>query len=296
MLPLGSIVFKNQYNTPTPVITKATYRFTVDGIEKSTSTNISRAIADYYCQKDRTSYLNQAVECIWNNITIYKEEAIKRLYQGYIDGKIFITTEGITKSEALNNCLLNAKNNPQSSVRCVWNNGEIYSRKAPTPPIIQKPYISLENHSVRLGATTANAGDETKLLSYSIINNGQARLYISAHNVRMIVSDPTAKKSDFILTTRANDEIIDVRNGSSSFGNGFNLEKYKNTLISVAVTPPKTYSGTVKLVLDSVSENDIEGNSGGGTYEASFSSNTITFNPTIISNMNTSSLKMSQIA
>lgn len=295
-MSIGSVIFKNQYIIPSPVIVKASYQFTVDGVEKSTFTNISRDLADYYCQKERKSYPHQAVTCIWNNITLYKEEAIKRLYQGYIDGKIFVTTEQITKSEALKNCLLNSNSNSQSSVRCAWNGIEIYSRKAPTPTVIQKPYISLENLSRNLGTITANAGEETKLLSYTISNNGQARLHISAHDIQLVLSDSSAKKSDFILTTRANGEIIDISNGASSLGNGFNLEKYKNIPISVAVTTPKTYSGTVKLILNSVSENDIEGGSGGGTYEASFQSNIATFKPLIIIPPATQSLKMSQIA
>lgn len=144
-----------QISRPTPVT--ATYRLVVDGIEKSRFSSITRSSANYYCQRDRSKYQETTIECIWNDITIYKEEAIKRLYKGYLNEKIFITTESITKSEALKNCLLNSNNNPQSSIRCVWNDSEIYSRKAPNPPIINKPYISLEDHSLSLGTFTAYA-------------------------------------------------------------------------------------------------------------------------------------------
>lgn len=76
---IGSATLQKPY-TP-PVITKATYRLIVDGVEKSRLTNVSRSSADLYCQRERGSYSNQTIECIWNNITLYKEEAAKRIYQ-----------------------------------------------------------------------------------------------------------------------------------------------------------------------------------------------------------------------
>lgn len=39
----------------------------------------------------------------------------------------FIVTENITKAKALENCKLNSKNNPKSSIYCTWKGDEIYS-------------------------------------------------------------------------------------------------------------------------------------------------------------------------
>ncbi len=41
-------------------------------------------------------------------------------YVGYMNGNVFITTNNISKEEALQNCKTNAANNSNSSVRCTW--------------------------------------------------------------------------------------------------------------------------------------------------------------------------------
>ena len=53
-----------------------------------------------------------------------------------MDGRLFITTENITKEAAYSNCTQNSSNNIKSSIRCTWNSIEIFSRPAPTKPSI----------------------------------------------------------------------------------------------------------------------------------------------------------------
>lgn len=54
-------------------------------------------------------------------------------YVGYLNGSVFITTQNISKAEALANCQQNANNNPSSAIRCTWNGEEIYNRAAAGP-------------------------------------------------------------------------------------------------------------------------------------------------------------------
>lgn len=49
------------------------------------------------------------------------------VYKGYMNGMLFITTYDITLVEAQSNCILSANSNPRSSVRCTWNDVEIYT-------------------------------------------------------------------------------------------------------------------------------------------------------------------------
>ncbi len=53
-------------------------------------------------------------------------EVEKGTYQGYVDGRLFITTRDIERSYAIDNCKLNASKNPTKSYRCTWNNTEVY--------------------------------------------------------------------------------------------------------------------------------------------------------------------------
>lgn len=43
--------------------------------------------------------------------------------------RLFIRTQNISKSDALNNCILNANNNPSRDLRCLWGGGVIYDSK-----------------------------------------------------------------------------------------------------------------------------------------------------------------------
>lgn len=58
------------------------------------------------------------------DITTSKDETAT--YQGFINGRNFIITRNITRAAALENCLLNARNNVTSEIRCTWNNEEIH--------------------------------------------------------------------------------------------------------------------------------------------------------------------------
>jgi type II secretory pathway pseudopilin PulG len=47
-------------------------------------------------------------------------------YKGYMNNRLFITTQDISKIDAYDNCELNAKNNPGAEVRCAWGGDTIY--------------------------------------------------------------------------------------------------------------------------------------------------------------------------
>ncbi len=52
-------------------------------------------------------------------------------YKGYIcdSSRNFITTKSIPCQAALDNCKLNARNNPSRSFYCTWNGKEIYRKE-----------------------------------------------------------------------------------------------------------------------------------------------------------------------
>jgi len=59
-------------------------------------------------------------------INIANEAPQTATFEGFMDGRKFITTHNISNAAALENCLLNAQNNPAREIRCVWNKQEIY--------------------------------------------------------------------------------------------------------------------------------------------------------------------------
>lgn len=85
-------------------------------------------------------------------------------YRGYLNDSLFITTENISREDALANCKLNSTNNPTKSIRCTWN-GETIFTFTYVPPVAAKPSCSLAASSsyIRAGSqtvlqwTTANA-------------------------------------------------------------------------------------------------------------------------------------------
>lgn len=59
--------------------------------------------------------------------TVATTTPTKATYKGYMDGNLFITTQNITRADALANCKQNASANPARAVRCVWGSEEIYN-------------------------------------------------------------------------------------------------------------------------------------------------------------------------
>lgn len=67
-------------------------------------------------------------------------------YKGYLGGSQtpFISTENISKADALTNCKTNSTNNPTKSIRCIWDWVEIYSYTPVTPTPSTTPICSSE--------------------------------------------------------------------------------------------------------------------------------------------------------
>ena len=114
-----------------------TYRgFMGDTVEESSrfilTRNISRADALANCKRNGENNPARAIRCTFNGVEIYKREALGT-YRGYMGNKIqnvrrFILTRKITRRAALQNCRLNARNNPNKAVRCTWNGSQIFRR------------------------------------------------------------------------------------------------------------------------------------------------------------------------
>ncbi|WNG43127.1 hypothetical protein F0U60_02700 [Archangium minus] len=82
--------------------------------------------------------------CTWNNRVIYRQDVVAGAcnprvcelasgtgrYRGYICGSHnFIITDNIPCEYALENCALNAANNPTRSFFCTWNDIEVFRRE-----------------------------------------------------------------------------------------------------------------------------------------------------------------------
>lgn len=94
---------------------------------------------------------------------VEKQESTLNTYRGYLNGKLFIETKNISESAALENCKLNATNNPSAVVRCTWGDREIYRREVvvttspPTCAISSNKYMVQANESFTITWSGNNA-------------------------------------------------------------------------------------------------------------------------------------------
>lgn len=56
------------------------------------------------------------------------ETAKKSTHRVYMNGRLAIRTNNITKADSLANCKLNARNNTSANIVCIWNNQVILTR------------------------------------------------------------------------------------------------------------------------------------------------------------------------
>jgi hypothetical protein len=104
-------------------------------------------------------------------------------YKGFFDGSLtpFISTASITKADALANCTTNHTNNPTKSIRCTWNDVEIYSYTAPVP------VFDFSVNPNKTCATSSMEGDVfsvtwgTAMPTNSWINIGEDSTYSAGH-------------------------------------------------------------------------------------------------------------------
>lgn len=93
------------------------------------SHTVTQALADGEYKVDLYSSDNQLLSSARFTVkTTGIPASTKGTYQGFLNGKLFITTKDITEADALANCKKNANNNPTDTIRCLWNDKEIYRR------------------------------------------------------------------------------------------------------------------------------------------------------------------------
>jgi hypothetical protein len=94
-----------------------------------TTKNISKDDALANCQLNAKKNPGQDISCTWNGALIFAKKGVPvGLYKGYMGIQNFITTKNISKDDALANCQLNAKNNPEKDVNCTWNGFKIFGK------------------------------------------------------------------------------------------------------------------------------------------------------------------------
>ncbi|HYO52476.1 hypothetical protein [Archangium sp.] len=114
-----------------------------------TTTGISCQEARRKCTLKAAANPETSFYCTWNDRLVYRKETAAGAcnplvcqvttgtgtYRGYICGSHnFITTNNISCQYALDNCALNAANNPSRSFFCTWNDIEVF-RKEQVPGI-----------------------------------------------------------------------------------------------------------------------------------------------------------------
>jgi hypothetical protein len=92
----------------------------------------------------------------------YSAPSTLATYRGYLNGSLFITTQNVSRAYAVDNCQLNAKSNPDSSIRCTWGSEEVYSRaatQAGTPDLtVRNASASASGGTLSASASIANIG------------------------------------------------------------------------------------------------------------------------------------------
>lgn len=103
--------------------------------------DISLAAAKKHCAAIAKEKPKAGIKCEFDGKLFFeqketKDPAVKLAeYKGYLvkngQKKLFITTAKISKVEALENCKLNAKNNPNDGIYCTWDGAKLYEEAEP---------------------------------------------------------------------------------------------------------------------------------------------------------------------
>lgn len=150
-----------------------------------TTKDIKRADALANCQLNHKNNARLGIICTWGNEVIMKVNepvVIKKTYKGYfiIKGKEsnFITTEKISKEDALANCKLNHNNNPKYGIRCTWDEMEIF--KVAEPVVAKNTYKGyfVESGKERLFITTKDITKEDALANCKLNHKNNPKLGI----------------------------------------------------------------------------------------------------------------------
>ncbi len=94
-------------------------------------------------------------------------------YRGYLNGALFIETKDVQESYGLENCKLNASNNPTKSIRCTWNDAEIYKESATATSAAQTVW-KVRFPSITGGGDNSHYATEMQLIENGTSINSQA--------------------------------------------------------------------------------------------------------------------------
>ncbi len=156
----------------------------------------------------------------YNNIPIAELERLEGRsttttlgsYRGYINGSQFIATENITQVDAIANCKLNAQQNPTSSIRCTWNNTEIYNKAATTGTSLKSVSVVGVYEGTYPSGVMHSAGNHpqgTVTINITGPANTPQTLVLSSYEpVEWIINNPTGVKIEKIVTLGYHDQAV----------------------------------------------------------------------------------------
>lgn len=179
------------------------------------------------CKSYIKTQKNYGIQCIWNNLTIFSKKRISpttivttttqnpvviapvelKTFDGYIDGRIIVTSKDISKEKSIETCTQMKTANPKSEIMCRWGDtdlGTFLAQWSATPLSIELIPSSIawptnryltRNMELEIGrfSLKSSSGDtDTKLNNIIIKQVWSARirtLVDSSSNARLIDID-----------------------------------------------------------------------------------------------------------
>ncbi len=183
-------------------------------------------------------------------------------YRGYMNGNLFIATNDISRDEALSNCMLNANSNPRSTIKCIWNDAEIYA--TPTPGTVSTTTLSVDRIAGQVAYSVTPNTQAVKLGSFVIQGPASGQAVLKNFYVALNATYPITNITNLIVKVGGSGIGIPIGNPKAT-GNQFS---------SSEITIPAGSSRTVDIYADiggassgSVTANlSASGSSSSGTY------------------------------
>ncbi|MEI7510651.1 MAG: hypothetical protein WCJ84_00660, partial [Candidatus Peregrinibacteria bacterium] len=222
------------------------------------------------------------------NFTITEATAPKGIYKGYLNGSTspFITTASISQSDALANCQLNHNSNPTKSIRCTWNETEIYSFTPQTTTTLQEAIAFGVYEGLGQKSSYMNHPEQTVYLAIPASAQGKVLVLTAYEPINWILRNPSNITPTKIVTigyyaqrvTSSNGLVLPPVENNSLSGNGVFQYAYQSS--DAQFTNLVTWLKTKNITLSA--------NNFTGSYSAKDNSLFLNPTPTVVSNLNIS--------
>ena len=167
-------------------------------------------------------------------------------YRGYLNGLLFITTNNVTESYALENCKKNAVSNPTKSIRCTWGDKEIYNSSpgisAQTNPVVINSFTASSQNSVTGKSITFNWSSNLSPTDISTYSGGCSIEGLTKNNVAINVTNgfkPGSGSLTYVATETATYTLFCTsggKDGSPSAKKVITVEAGPNAILACNIS------------------------------------------------------------